>query len=181
MIYNLYTILGERERLFQAPNGVFHNKLSPVIYPPPYIPCYTLLFSDLPPLSWNLFLCSTSFFFFPLYLLPTLILRTHFRFGICWLSNGCAKKTKKNLIYHDMTWQLMKHLCRGPWTLHTCGTQWDDRLASARGMGKGAEQRLGLLPGGYPHVQLMAHHKNPRQSSGRQHQIIKHKFPERRT
>lgn len=55
MIYNLYTILGERERLFRAPNRVFHNKLSPVIYPPPYIPCYTLLFFDLPLLSWNLF------------------------------------------------------------------------------------------------------------------------------
>lgn len=27
-------------------------------------------------------------------------------------------------------------------------------------------------------VHLMAHQKNPQQSSGRQHQIIKHKFPE---
>lgn len=64
----------------------------------------------------------------------------------------------------------MKHLCRGPWTFHTCATQWDDRLGSERGKrkrerGRGRD-RDKVVPGGYPHVQLMAHHKNPRQSSG---------------
>lgn len=78
MIYNLYTSIGERD-CFKHPAESFITS---------YLQLYTLLPIYLATLycfpiylrSVGIFFFVPPYSFFPLYLLPTLILRTHFRF-----------------------------------------------------------------------------------------------------